>query len=248
MGSVEAWGFFLAAAFGAEVVGTMAGFGAATILTPIAFLFMDAKAAVAMVAGFHLLGNLSRLRFFGRSIHWPTVWQFGATGIAASFLGARVTSSLPSSTLKALFGGFLLVYVAGSALAGPRIRLPSHWATLIGGGLFSGFIAGLLGTGGAIRSVCLLAFGLEQTAYLGTSAMLAVLVDGTRLPVYIAGHFLPPRFLPVLLTLVPVAFAGAWTGQRLVRRLSGAAFRALVMTLLALMGVKLLWEGAHGGG
>jgi len=57
------WALFLACAFGAEVIGTMAGFGAATILTPVAALFMDIKTAIAVVAAFHLFGNASRLYF-----------------------------------------------------------------------------------------------------------------------------------------------------------------------------------------
>ena len=41
---------FLAAAGFAGVVGTMAGFGAATILTPVASYFMNIKTAIAIVA------------------------------------------------------------------------------------------------------------------------------------------------------------------------------------------------------
>ncbi len=64
------WLLFLAGALIAEVIGTMAGFGAATVLTPIAVLFMDVKTAIAVVACFHLFGNGSRLGFFGRLVHW----------------------------------------------------------------------------------------------------------------------------------------------------------------------------------
>ena len=70
MDSVATWMLLLVCAFGAEVVGTMAGFGAATILTPVAALFMDVKTAIAIVACFHLFGSGSRLVFFGRQINW----------------------------------------------------------------------------------------------------------------------------------------------------------------------------------
>ena len=39
----------VACAFLAEVIGTMAGFGAATILTPIAALFLDMKTRMIMI-------------------------------------------------------------------------------------------------------------------------------------------------------------------------------------------------------
>jgi uncharacterized protein len=43
----------LFSAFVAEVAGTLAGFGSATVLTPVASLFMDIKTAIALVAFFH---------------------------------------------------------------------------------------------------------------------------------------------------------------------------------------------------
>jgi len=237
---------FLLCAFVAEVIGTMAGFGAATVLTPIALLFMDAKTAIAVVACFHLFGNTSRLYFFWRSIRWATWLQFGLTGICFSFLGAEAAARLPSPALVLLFGLFLLGYVAVSVLAPSRMEWPARPSLLVGGGVASGFIAGLLGTGGAIRSACLLAFRLPKEAYLGTSAAIALAVDSTRVPVYLTGGFLPAAMAPVLASLVAVAFTGAWTGQRLVRRISPALFRRIVLALLALMGVKLVADGWHG--
>ncbi len=242
------WLLFLVGALVAEVIGTMAGFGAATVLTPIAVLFMDVKTAIAVVACFHLFGNGSRLVFFGRLVNWKMWAQFGLAAVLLSIVGAAVTTSLPSSVVKLLFGLFLLIYVTLS-LAGPdRVRLPNTPALLVGGGIFSGFIAGLIGTGGAIRSMCLLAFGLPKEVYIGTSAAIALVVDATRLPVYLAGGFIPQHFVPVLISLIVVAFIGAWIGQRLLRRVSTVIFRRVVMAMLAVMGVKMVVEGWHGLG
>ena len=241
-----AWVVFLICAFGAEVIGTMAGFGAATILTPIAALFMDVKVAIAIVACFHLFGNISRLMFFGRHIHWKMCAQFGVPGVLCTLAGAAVTAGLSSATVKLAFGLFLLLYVGCSTLMSDRMRLPQHPSTLIGGGVLSGFIAGLIGTGGAVRSACLLAFDLPKEVYIGTSAAIALVVDATRLPVYLAGRFIPGQLVPIIITLIGSAFAGAWLGQRLVRRVSAAAFKRFVLTMLLLMGVKMLLDGWHG--
>lgn len=237
-----AWPLFLACAFAAEVLGTMAGFGAATVLTPIASLFMDIKTAIAVVAWFHLFGNASRLVFFGRAIQWGVWLRFGLTGVVCSVLGAAVTTRLSSAAVKLAFGLFLLGYVAASLRASAR-PLPRRPVTLLGGGVASGFIAGLIGTGGAIRSACLLAFGLPKEAYLGTSAAIALVVDATRLPVYLGGGLLPSGMAPVVLSLIVVAFAGASLGQWAVRRLSARGFRRLVLGLLALMGVAMTVGG-----
>jgi uncharacterized membrane protein YfcA len=240
------WPLFLAGAFIAEIIGTMAGFGAATVLTPIAAWFMDIRTAIAVVAVFHLFGNASRLVFFGRHIRWRIWARFGLPGVLCGILGAAVASRLPSAAIALAFGAFLLIYVWLSVRAPSGRRLPDRPLVLTGGGILSGFIAGLLGTGGAIRSACLLVFGLPKEAYIGTSAAIALVVDATRLPVYLAGGFLPPQMAPVLAGLLAAAFSGAWVGQRLVRRVSAAVFRRVVLAMLALMGVKLLVDGWRG--
>jgi len=246
MASPGAWLLFLACAFVAEIIGTMAGFGAATILTPIAILFMDVKTAIAVVACFHLFGNASRLRFFGRHIHWTAWLQFGITGVMFSLLGARMTALLSPAAVKLALALFLLLYVAGDVLWPQGARLPKTPWTLVVGGVASGFIAGLIGTGGAIRSACLLALSFPKDVYIGTSAAIALVVDGTRVPVYLAGHFIPGRMVPVVASLTVVAFAGAWLGQRLVRRVSPTAFHRFVLVILGLMGITLFIEGWHG--
>ena len=60
------------------------------------------------------------------------------------------------------------------------------------------------------------------------------------------GGFIPSRMVPVVVSLVAVAFLGAWVGQRLVRRLSVSVFRRIVMAMLTVAGIKLVMDGWHG--
>lgn len=236
---------FLACAFIAEVIGTMAGFGAATILTPIAVLFMDIKSAIAIVACFHLFGNSSRVFLFRQSINKKIWLQFGLIAICFSVIGAFLSAYLPSAVIILAFGVFLLIYVGFSVFAAERIRLKPKPTTLLGGGVLSGFIAGLIGTGGAVRSACLMVFGLTKEAYIGTSASIALVVDAARIPVYVAGGFITSDKVPVLCSLIAVAFAGSWTGKRLVKKISTKVFHRFVLTMLGLMGIKLFMDGLN---
>ena len=239
---------FFPSAFVAEIIGTMAGFGAATVLTPIASWFLPIKTAVAVVACFHLFGNASRIYFFRQQIRWKIVGQFGLPGVLLSFIGAQASAVLPAAAVRVLLGAFLVVYVWLEARSVTSMRVSPTAKTLAIGGVASGFIAGLIGTGGAIRSVCLLAFGLPKEAYLGTSAVIALFVDATRLPVYWLQGFLPSVVGPMVLGLTVVAFCGAWVGQRLVRRVSPVVFKRFVLGMLVVMGMKLLVDGFQGVG
>ncbi len=251
--ALTAWLAFLACAFLAEVIGTMAGFGAATILTPVAALFMDIKSAIVLVTCFHLFGTGSRVVLFRRSIDRRILLAFGSLGVLCSLLGAFVAARLPSEVIRLALGLFLIGYVGAETVLATRVRLPLTRTTLIVGGILYGLIAGLIGTGGAIRSACLLVFDLPKERYLGTSAAIAFAVDLTRLPVYLGGRMMwhpqgeGPTLLAVgFLSFLPVAFAGAWIGRRLIQRVGAGAFRRFVLVLLLLMGLKLLVDGWHG--
>ncbi len=237
---------FLCFAFGAEVVGTIAGFGAATILTPIASTFFDIKTAVALVACFHLFGNAWRAWWFRGHQDWRLIACFGIAGIATSFAGASVAARLSPAYLRLLLGLFLLVYAGTELAQAARLKLQPTSTTLIVGGALSGVVAGAIGTGGAIRSACLVVFGLPKERYLGTSALIALLMDATRVPVYLSQGWLPGRMAGALAALSVVAFAGSWLGQRLVKRIAPARFTQMVLVLLLLLGIKLLWDGWRG--
>ncbi len=237
----EPFGLLLVCALLAEVLGTMAGFGAATVLTPVASLFLDIKTAVAVVAVFHLCGNASRISFFHRHVNWRIVGRFGLVGVLCSLAGAQTAAWLPAAAIRTALGLFLILFALLEASRVTSLRVPATTRTLLLGGTASGFIAGLIGTGGAIRSVCLLAFGLPQEAYIGTSAVIALAVDATRVPVYLAQGFLPASLIPVLLSLMGTAFCGAWIGQRWVRRVPPARFKQVVLAMLFVMGWVLVW-------
>jgi uncharacterized protein len=160
--------------------------------------------------------------------------------------GAFLVGKLSSYVVQGIFGVFLLLF-AGLSAFGPGVRLPASKTTALAGGLCSGFIAGLIGTGGAVRAVFLLAFGLRKETYIATSAAVALVIDGSRIPVYLAQGFVTERWLVPLVLLFGVAWLGAWTGKRIVTRVPAQAFMKVVLLALAAMGMKLMWAGFAAG-
>jgi len=225
----------LGGAFLAQVMGSMAGFGAATILTPVAVLFMDIKPAIALVAIYHLFANISRIHVFRGNIKWAIVWRFGITAVGMSLVGALLSDRLPSDTLRLLFGIFLVVFTLIFSVF-PKTSLTSQTPTLVGGGMVSGFIAGLIGAGGAIRSACLLSFGMVKEHYIATSAFIALAVDLTRVPVYLTkGSIQQNEHFLLLIGLIPMAYFGAKLGKRIVEKVSAQWFRRFVLGMLFLV-------------
>ncbi|RJQ19759.1 sulfite exporter TauE/SafE family protein [Candidatus Woesearchaeota archaeon] len=232
---------FLLLALLAEIIGTIAGFGSSTILLPIALLFFDFPLALSLVAIFHIFGNLGRLTLFRHGLNRTIFLHFGIPSIALAALGALLVTHTPNQTLKLILGLFLFAFSATS-LARPNFSLkPTVQNTLIGGAL-SGFLAGLIGTGGALRGAFLTAYRTKKETYLATTAAIALAVDLTRLPIYLSEGFLAPAHYFLIPFLFITALLGAFIGKKAVTRLPQETFRKTVLVLIALIALKFITD------
>ncbi len=233
--------FFLAA-FIAEIAGTVAGFGSSTIFMPLALFFVEFRIALVLVALFHVAGNIAKTVFFRRGFDWKLFVSFGIPSMLLTIVGALLVAVLSQEVLKLVLGLFLCVFSLWT-LSGAKVILRRSFLIDILGGSLTGFFAGLVGAGGAFRAVVLTAYNLRKDVYIVTSAAIAILVDLTRIPVYITGGFLPPGWLLVIFGLILVAVFGAFVGKRIVDVLPQKAFRIVVLVAVGLAGLKFVVDG-----
>ncbi len=233
--------FFLIGSYGAAVAATLAGFGSSTLLIPVAVLFMDIKTAVFVVAVFHLLNNVFKIQLFRKNIDFKLFLLFGIPSILTAFSGAMLISGIPFNVVRIVLGMFLIVYAVYSFIK-PGFGLKKSRPTAIVGGGLSGFLAGLIGLGGAIRGAFLTAFNLPKEIYVATSAMIAVVIDATRIPTYLVTKTVQNNSYYVLLPFLCVmAYFGVRTGKVLLQKINQDTFRRIVSLALLAVGVKILF-------
>lgn len=232
------------------------GFGLGTLLLPAFAFFFPVNIAVALTAVVHFLNNLFKLALVGRNADKSVVLKFGLPAIAASFLGAQALvwlADLPALlsyqflnrtfhvTLMNLIVALLLVFFSLFEVL-PRFRsLSFERKYLPVGGLLSGFFGGLAGHQGALRSAFLVRCGLTKEGYIATGVIIACLVDVSRLAVY-ASHFSTLAWHEhrgLLLAATLSAFAGAYAGNRLVKKTTFHAMQILISILLFIIALGL---------
>lgn len=232
------------------------GFGLGTLLLPVFSLFFAVSTAVALTAVVHLLNNLFKFVLVGRHANWRTVVRFGVPALIAALLGASLLQwldQLPPLVTYAWGTHTYLVtpinaVVALMMLAAAMLELwppfktwsvPPQYLPL--GGLLSGFIGGLSGHQGAFRSAFLIRLGMGKETFIATGVVIAVLVDLSRLSVYLTGNLLhvAGQHGPLLVTATLAAFTGALAGQRLLRKISIKAIEKAVGLLMAVTAVAL---------
>ena len=228
--------FFLLAVV-SEVLGTIAGFGSSTVFLPLALLFFDFPTALVLVAIFHIFGSVARLNFFKSGVNKKLLIKFGLPSVALTVAGALLVNQLPQATLKGILGIFLLLFGAFSLLGKiPRIAQSNFRLALTGG--LSGFLAGLIGTGGALRGAALNAFGITKTSYIATAAAVALAVDATRIPIYLSQGFLSSNYYLYIPILFVAAVLGSLIGKKVVDKVHERRFKIIVSAAVALVGAK----------
>jgi len=222
------------------LLGATAGFGASTIMIPVALLFYPLEQTLLFVGIIHLLGNIWKLAIFRKGFQWNLILSFGIPGIAAGFLGATLVFQISNAILSRILAGFIICYVA-YIIFKPGFKIKPNNISAGIGGFLSGFMAGIFGMGGAVRSLFLSTFNLQKEVYLVTGAAIALVIDISRLSTYIiSGTKLEEKILWAMFLFVPLSFLAARAGKLVVDKIPQKYFRTVVAVVLLIMAVKLL--------
>jgi len=235
------------------------GFGLGTILMPVLTLFLPVPAAIAATAIVHFANNLFKLALVGKSANKPVLIRFAVPAVFAAMLGAwflSYASFLPvivkyefigkvhEMTAVKLMIGLIIVLFSCLELIPGLANVAIDRKYLPWGGLLSGFFGGLSGNQGALRSMFLIKAGLTKDEFIGTGAAAAAMVDIARLLVYGIGIFAVQVSLVsdikwLILAATASAFAGAFLGRAILKKITLRTVQRIVGVMLIFLGVGL---------
>lgn len=228
---MEKYIYFFILAFVAEVIGTISGFGSSILFVPLASMFFDFKAVLAITAVFHVFSNLSKIYLFKTGIQKDIVLKLGIPAVVFVIIGAILTNIIPQKEIE-LVMNIVLVLLSVFLIFDTEKKLEQSNKNLIVGGVSSGFLAGLVGTGGAIRGLVLAAFSLEKDSFLATSALIDLGVDFSRAIVYISSGYFLKEFLIFIPFLILISIAGSYIGKLVLNKMPQKYFRNIVLIVI----------------
>jgi uncharacterized membrane protein YfcA len=233
---------FLALLFFAEVLGTIGGFGSSMLVMPLAGWFLPFDQALGLTAVFHVFSNAAKIILFRQGVDRRLLVWLGVPAVIGVIIGARVTVHLDERLLSVVLGSLLMVMGLG-LLIKEEWRLRATRGNALTGGAISGFIAGVAGTGGAVRGITLAAFALEKSAFVATSAWIDMGVDLSRSVVYASNGFVTREVLLYLPAMALISVLGSWLGKMALTRMEQGQFRRVVLALVIIMGAVSLAQG-----
>jgi uncharacterized protein len=116
---------------------------------------------LGITAVFHVFSNLSKIYLFRTGLDKNIAKRLGIPAVVAVVAGSFLTELVPQQALE-LMMCVVLIGLSIYLLIFSNKKIAPTNTNLITGGLTSGFLAGLIGSGGAIRGLTLTAFQLEK--------------------------------------------------------------------------------------
>ncbi len=238
------------AAFIGSLLTFFSGFGLGTLLVPVFGIFFPIELAILMTAIVHFMNNLFKLLLTGRYTDKNILLRFGIPSVIAALAGAWLFSEI--SLMKPMYTytisenyfsvepiklviAFLLLVFSILEMFPRLLKLnfqPKHM--LPAGGFLSGFFGGLSGHQGALRSAFLVKMNLNKETFIATGVAIACLVDFSRLSVYfisLPGMQSGINYI-LLAAAVLAAFAGAYIGNRFLKKITLKSIHMFVAVML----------------
>lgn len=222
-----------------EALGTITGFGSSTFFVPIGVMLESFQLILALTSILHIFGNISKLILFRDKRNFRQLLYFALPSVVLCGVGALLTRYVDVRIFKIVLG-VVLIGVSILFLTKTQRRALPRWIGIAMTGV-SGFVTGLVGTGGAIRAVALSALNLEKNAFVLLSAGIDLGGDLLRFVVYTAEGYMDWSHWFYFPLLAAAGWIGSWIGKRILVYIPQENFNRIVALMILVSGVLLLY-------
>ena len=220
------------------------GSGAGIFATPLMALTVPIPQAAAIMLPILIVMDAVGLWAYRGKFHRQHLGVLLAGGVLGIVLGALAFRYLSDAWTRLVLGaisvGFVMHYYGFRV--GERIATPSRPK-----GFFWSIVSGLTSTiahaGGPPLSIYLLPLRLEKTVLVGTTVVFFAVINVVKLVPYAWLELFDGRNLSTSAALAPLAPVGIFAGYQMMRRVNEVLFYRICYALLAVVGLRLLWQG-----
>jgi len=238
---------FLCLALGGVLKGAT-GAGAPLLAVPALALFFDVQFAVVTMLVSNVLTNIWQAWSFRTHLPpRPLVVRLLVGAIIGVFAGSVLLVTLPMRWLSLAVAAAVLAYIALRLLRpGWRLSMERAIRLSLPVGLFAGLLQGASGLSGPASLTYFNAMRLERNVFISVVAMLFVVMSSSQTIALAFAGVLTLQGLAISTIAFLAVVLGMPVGSWLARRMPAAAFDRAILLILAVIGLKLIYDGIMG--
>lgn len=229
----------------AAAVQSLAGFGFALVAIALLPFFLGLQLAIPLVLLMCLLSSFVLWVVYRENFSWKAIAPLVISALISIPIGLVGLHYVPEAIALKVLGGAIVLYVVYDVLRlltpvfdTPELASP-RWAYLFGG--VSGFLTGAFTTGGPPLVMYANSKGWSPEEFKGNLPGVYVVAFTFALTGhYFEGH-LTPEFWEISLYCMPFFAVGMGLGILLSKKIDAVSFKRIVLSLLGMIGLKLIW-------
>ena len=243
--------------FLAAILTFFSGFGLGTILTPVMILYFPVELAISFTGIVHFLNNIFKIFLVGNHVNKDVLVRFGLPAILSALIGSYILFQLDNNMilysyklfeynmevklLKFVISILLLIFALIDLIPFFK-KLKFEKKSLPLGGFLSGFFGGLTGNQGALRSAFLIKSGLNKKEFIGTTVVISIFVDISRISVYSSNliEYNISNYYLLAFFAISSGILGSIFGNILLKKITLELIQIIVAILIILIGLGLL--------
>ena len=243
--------------FLAAILTFFSGFGLGTILTPVMILYFPVELAISFTGIVHFLNNIFKIFLVGNHVNKDVLVRFGLPAILSALIGSYILFQLDNNMilysyqlfeynmevklLKFVISILLLIFALIDLIPFFK-KLKFEKKSLPLGGFLSGFFGGLTGNQGALRSAFLIKSGLNKKEFIGTTVVISIFVDISRISVYSSNliEYNISNYYLLAFFAISSGILGSILGNILLKKITLELIQIIVAILIILIGLGLL--------
>ncbi|WP_435171324.1 sulfite exporter TauE/SafE family protein [Falsirhodobacter sp. 1013] len=221
------------------------GLGGMSLLgVPLMALVMPPVTAAAILLPVLVIMDIISVATWRRWADWQIlrrILPFSVIGIGIGWATAELVSD---SMVRLIVGLVSLAFVAraifGAAGGGAPTAAARFWGGLAG---YTSFVAH---AGGPPLQIYMMPLRLDPKIFTGTTVMFFAITNALKLVPYAALGEFSSENLARSTVMLPLAVGATWLGSWTVRRMHPRVFYPFTYASVALVGIKLVWDGVAG--
>jgi uncharacterized membrane protein YfcA len=214
----------------------------AILVVPLIAMVFPAKESVGALLPMLIAGDILAVVYYRQHAQWGQLVKLLPGVAAGMLLGAMFLARLDNESMRVFLGVFVLLLLVLEGISRHlNLNEFKRWrcvSFLIGA--MAGFGTTVGNAAGPIMGIYLIMMGLDKRQLMGTGAWFFLIVNTSKLPIFIYHDMIGVDTLQFFAWMLPFVIAGTFVGRRLLTALSQKIFNFLVLLFAGLSSLVLL--------